>query len=109
MAQGLLLWQGNADVLDPRLQYLMANDQAIPEAPILTPTQVPVWRYPLHQAKAALMTWQTPGTLEDRKPYDLHRLALPAPRGSVVKAVDSRALGADLELLGILKKPIKRP
>lgn len=108
-AQGLLSWQGNADLLDPRLHYILATDKAIPAAQQKLADLVdhvwPIWRYPPKEANLPLLTIPLARTFEVSKPWALDRLVLPRPKtGSW--PID-KPPGADMTHLGY--NPPKRP
>jgi hypothetical protein len=100
VSRGLLLWQGDGDVFDKRLHFAAAPASAVPEA--------------AQDAAAWARMWGSPG---ERRPtevalaklFDLDRWALERlalPRKDV--SPDGRPAGADLALLGVVKKPGKK-
>lgn len=102
LGQGFLLWQGDGDLIDPRFGYVAAGDKALP----LLSQPGSLWQglWGSANIKRTILDWPLVKTLPDGKPWPLDRLALPSTRPS---QIDKRA-GADLELLGIVKKTPKR-
>jgi hypothetical protein len=101
LAQGLLVWQSDGDMLDPRLQFLAASDQAVPEVSQPGTDWQRLWGWA--GVKRPFLNWPLERILADDKTWRLDSLVLRGPRGSLPGFVDRRA-GADLEALGILKK-----
>ncbi len=101
-AQGQLIWRGKADILDPRLHYLVASDKDIPKQRQAPEAWSQFWRYPTRDSRLPLEKIGLAKLDEKpRKAWALEQLAIPLTTGS--RDHDRRA-GADLELLGLLKK-----
>ncbi len=95
LAHGLLVWQGDGDALGKRLTFPVKDgDRA---------AWTRLWGsygdlHPAADVPPLTRPFETP-------PWPLDRLALPRPKGPV--GSDNQAAGADLGLLGLVKKPAK--
>ncbi len=97
LAHGLLVWQGDGDALGKRLTF------PVKEGYRATWTRLWGSYGDLHPAADV----PPPTKPFDATPWPLDRLALPKPKGPV--GSDNQAAGADLVLLGLVKKPAKPP
>jgi len=104
LAHGLFLWQGDGNAYDKRLHFAAAPAKAPPEQPQEESAWGRLWGS-AGERHAADVTLPKPFD-GDRWQGELDRLALPK-KGPAPP--DGRTPGADLALLGVVKKPAKPP
>ncbi len=98
LQRGGLLWQGDQDVFDRRLHFGAATPRTIPDKAEGLAGWTALWG--AGGARRATLGFAHPNKFDaDRWP--LERLALSAPG----RPDEMRGLGADLQKLGILRKP----